>query len=117
MSFQSQEQRGWFQSQFTYRWLKPYEPVDPILVPDLVDVVLHRREETNDNKPMNEEMIPTDDIGPLKSCTRPTMLEELQSKRNNMARNLSEVDAAICALNSNPEVAKTLEAVRKALRL
>lgn len=114
MSFQSQAQHGWFQSQFVYKSFR-----DPAVIEELLGVhpsmILHKREETNKTEPMNEELIPSQDCC-NEVARKTTMLEELQSKRNWRARQLEELDGAIAALSANPALADTLEAVRRALR-
>lgn len=47
------------------------------------------------------------------AVSSPSMLQNLKEKRNNMQRRLDDLDAAIKALEENPNVAKVLELVAR----
>ena len=47
---------------------------------------------------------------------RPTLTERLKDERQGLATRLAELDAALAALESNPEVQKILDLVQKVAR-
>jgi dienelactone hydrolase len=51
-----------------------------------------------------------------KECIKPQLREGLVSRRTRLQSQLKDLDAAIEALDANPEVAKLLELVGKASR-
>lgn len=53
---------------------------------------------------------------PPKLAIKPELKEGLVNRRNKLQQQLSDLDAAIVALEQNPEVARLLELVGKASR-
>lgn len=48
-----------------------------------------------------------------KQCESPSMLDNLKRRQRDAAERLNDLNAAIAALEANPEVAKVLELVAK----
>lgn len=48
------------------------------------------------------------------ACRRPSVREALETKKNQLTTALADVDAAIAALDANPEVSKVLEVLARA---
>lgn len=49
-----------------------------------------------------------------KQCISPSMLDNLKRRQREAAERLNDLNAAIAAMEANPEVAKVLELVAKA---
>ena len=55
-------------------------------------------------------------LGGCVEIHRPTLTERLKQERHGQAEKLAELDSAIAALESNPEVQRILDLVRKVAR-
>lgn len=49
----------------------------------------------------------------IKQCESPSLLDNLKRRQRDAAERLNDLNAAIAALEANPEVAKVLELVAK----
>lgn len=56
------------------------------------------------------------EAGEPKMCVKPDLREGLKNRRDRLQQQVDEIDAAIKALEANPEVAKVLELVGRASR-
>ena len=57
-----------------------------------------------------------DTLGQCVEVQRPTLTERLTQERQGLAARLAELDAAIAALQSNPEIQRILDLVQKVTR-
>ena len=62
------------------------------------------------------EKVPANSLGMCIEASRPTLTERLKQERNNLSRRLEELDAAIIALEANPQVQAILDLVQKVAR-